>query len=235
MAFQHKIFVRGKLGPVIFYERYGIGYAKQAERQVRQTPATKASAQLFGKAAQIAKILRRNTGDIRAGGNGRNSMIRLNQAVQGWLRGGNTTEQDSIHLVTGFEFNPDKELQHTLRFHITADFTDSGDVHVTIPAFELPNDVKAPAHTVALHWDIFVNSCRVTNSTCTGEANCRVKTQFNHGPIPEQKVSLRFDPGKECITVVVVGLRFTTGENFSSMPILKPEAMPMQIVAARYR
>ena len=235
MALQHTIFVRGKVGPVIFYERDGIGYARAAPQKVRQTKATKESAQLFGKAARIAKVLRRNTSDVCSTSISRKAMIRLNQAVQAWLMGQNTAPQNEIHRVTDFEFNLEKELTSTLKCNITAGFTGEGEVNVTIPALQLLKDVKAPVDTKTIHFHVFVNTCRVSDHTPTGEDYCEIRTPFQEGTVPEQKVSLSFDASEGCMTVVIVALQFTTGKHFSALPMDRTEWLPMRIVAACYR
>ena len=235
MARQSHNIVSGQIGPVVFYVVNGVGYARSAAQKVKQTKATKESAKLFGKAVTIAGFLRREiTGglpDLRKN----EAQYRFDNAMAQWLRLGNMNgKQEKLQDINGFEFNEKSPLHSRFKQPFDVDFSDKGRIHFTVPEFNIPSDVNAPAHSHELPWHVLVTSCDIRNKQGYGHAYDHVEMSFAHGNVAAQRISLDCEIYKGTLTVVAVALRYAATRKGKVVLVKEPAWLPTAIVGSYY-
>ncbi|HEY0356100.1 MAG TPA: hypothetical protein VGC29_07855, partial [Flavisolibacter sp.] len=137
MARQESIFVRGKLSNLIFYNFKGKPCVRMMPDRVRQTKATRQSAQVFGKAASMAKAIRLGLKPLYHDLDDPNLMQRLNGTMVQYL---NTVDalgkgkQQELPYLEEFSFNKDHQLSKRLKIYPVVQFDSKGKMKLFFPA-----------------------------------------------------------------------------------------------------
>lgn len=76
-----KVFASGTIGNVIFYERLGTACARSKPATVRQTGATQAAAEVFGRAKRVSRQLREGLNGVLPNAKAREVMYVTDKAV----------------------------------------------------------------------------------------------------------------------------------------------------------
>jgi hypothetical protein len=87
-------------------------------------------------------------------------------------------------------------------------FKDKGKIHLTIPGFDIPSDIGAPAHTSDLQWHVIASSYNIAENSPYGSVGGYAQTPFVRGTVAPQNVTLDFGIPKGTLTVPVVALRY---------------------------
>jgi hypothetical protein len=164
MARQHKIFLKGKVNNLIFYDWKGIPCSRAMPARVRQSKATKASAAVFGKAVRSSKLLRAGMKDVLPAGTERDVMYRLNNALLKWLLDGKDNKQtlaNSAASFAGFSFNEASEITTRLRLLPVVDFSQAGKIVLNIPDLVIGTHLIVPAHTRGIRWAFAAVGCNL--------------------------------------------------------------------------
>lgn len=236
MALQHKIFVSGSIGPVIFYERNGVPCARAKPTKVRQTKATKAASKEFGKAVRYSRILRDALQGIIPFPKDKSVMYRLNNALLDWLRASKDDHEVRIRLAKyfeKFEFNKESELSYRLRKNPLVSFETPGIILVNIPAFLPKSDIAAPNNTRSVAWEITAVSCN-TNSELPWRYSTRLEMNYDTNPIPGQEIKIPFKINSNDLVLVVISLKYTAMRNEKLAVVSEPRWLPAGVVAATY-
>ena len=235
MARQFQNLVSGQIGPVVFYVRNGIGYARSAAVKVKQTKATKESAILFGKSKRIAAVLRREITAALPDLKLSEAQLRFDNAVAQWMRFGNMEgRHEKLEYIDKFEFNEKSSLHGRFKKPFSVDFSDNGRIHFTIPEFNIPSDMGAPAYTDELHWHVLVTACDLKNKQPLDGAYREFEMPFTKGDVAEQRISFDFKIQKETLTVVAVALRYIAPRRGKTVLVKEPAWMPTGIVGSYY-
>lgn len=235
MPRQYRNLVSGQIGNVVFYVVNGVGYARAAAAKVKQTKATKKSAQLFGKSKRLGSILRGDITGVLPGLSNRQVMPKFDNAVLQWLRLENLdSRQEKLEYIHGFEFNPKSELSTRFKRPIEVDFNEKGKIHVNIPPFDVPSDIGAPVHTVMLQWHVIASSCKIKDYQYCGYAHDKLEMPFNPGPAAKQTITLNLEIQKGTVTVVVVALRYVASRRAKVAVLNEPAWLPTAVVGSYY-
>lgn len=137
-----KGFIHGRAGNQVYRKVGNVQVLQSAPAKVRQTTATKTSAQQFGMASSTAKVLRH----IFAGpshGADAGMANRLTQTVLRAMRGAEKADFDlrDLHQATlseleGFQFNKLSPLHEVLAVQADLSISEGGSVKVNLPAIE---------------------------------------------------------------------------------------------------
>lgn len=152
--------LEGAVGDLSFYKKKGKYYARSkggiSADRMKNDPAfarTRENQQEFGRAGSAGKLLRTSLREVimhakDSGMSGRltQSMMKIIQTDSENVRGLRTVTKGDILLLSGFEFNTNAPLDHTLQMdYIVVTDRVSGTVTVTIPAFVPASMIVSPA------------------------------------------------------------------------------------------
>jgi hypothetical protein len=230
MARQEAFITRGRLGNLIFYQRKGNGYVRQAPRRVKQTMATRQSAKDFGHAVQLSKYLRFLLRPALTNWKSREIMYKMNAGLLSWLRQ-QTPIEDNISFI-GLEFNEKSAFKSKFRKELLIDFSVEGKVIITIPALKIPNDIVAPFNTSLIRLDFAVGGSRLQFSQNTAFAAAAIEIPYKDGWTDTITKELDFHCQPDTINVVAVSLHYTTGNGGWAKENVDERWTPATIVAA---
>jgi hypothetical protein len=213
MAKQDKIFLKGKIANLIFYEWRGKPCSRTMPDEVKQTTATKASAKDFGKAATYSKHLRNSLHDFLPYPKDKPMMYALNNELRKWLSAGagdRTKMIKAIARLEEFQFNEPSPLTGRLKVKPTVDWTKKNKVIVHLPSVLPSERVSAPAYTRTVHCTVKVVSCRINNSDPKMTAAERTfDFPYNNVQQPAQNIELPFTLSKGHLVLVAMKLEYT--------------------------
>jgi hypothetical protein len=237
MARQKTNNLSGKVANVIFYEFRGIPCARSSPVKVRQTKATKASAEQFGKAVSIASMLRSGLHTLLPDVKDKDMMYRFNNALLQWLRSSKTdksTIATELPFINEFQFNEKSALDTRLKLPLTIDWKTPGKIILTIPRLNPERLIVAPADTQTVNWQIRVTGCTLDIGKFTGNYSTGFDMEYGSSFIPAQQVQLPFVIKPASITVVAVGLKYTATKKGTFQVIEDKRWLPAGIVGACY-
>lgn len=227
--------VSGQIGPVVYYVMNGKGYARGAAFKVKQTKATKQSSRLFGQSKKIGAVLRR---EITAGLpdlDNHKVMHRFDNALMQWLRLDDTKGyQEKLPHIDRFEFNEKSPLHSRFRQSFGVDFKDQGNIHLTMPEFDIPFESGAPSRTEELHWHIVAASCYIGKQSLYGSVYRKVEMPFVPGIVKPQTITLDLKIHKGTLTVVAVALRYFGIWKGKYAIVNEPAWLPTAVVGCCY-
>ena len=239
MALQHKTFVTGSLGNIIFYEFRGKPCARARPTKVRQTKATKAVAGLFGKAARYSKILRRGLKETLPFPKDKPMMYRLNKVLLDWLRQSmkNKTELNpTMKYLSVFEFNEESELIPKFKKKPVVDFTKRGKITLTIPALTPNPDLSAPTYTKSIGWTITAVSCNTKSQRDIPKTHpTYLEMEYSNSLVETQQIELPFTISSGDIVLVAISLRYRATRKGSVVEITDKGWLPAGVVGAMYK
>lgn len=226
----------GKLGNKVYYIRNGVGYARQSPGRVKQAQATRHIARLFGKSRKVGKLLREVIITAFPYLTNRGIMQSLDNSIFRWLQIEDFEEKrDNLDPIERNEINEQSSLYQRFRKTLQVDFSEKEKVHLTIPKFEVPDNVVAPIYTRELHMHVLVTSCNVKNLSITGSSEQCFNIPFTDGVIPGQRISLDFEMEKDSLVIVVAGLRYAARINRKLIMVADRSWLPTAIIGSYYR
>lgn len=158
--------IKGRMGNLVFYERWGKIYARSHGGPIRQSEATKKANTKFGQASSIAKWQRQLL--LPAIPNARSLPMqrKFTGALSNWLRSyaGEPGPTENMAFVNHFNFNPDAPLETALRVPVGFSQSAKGIFTCSLPAFVPVQAIKAPAGTSNISLLIAVSSCGLYNN-----------------------------------------------------------------------
>src|SRR5919107_4185200 len=209
MARQYHNLVSGRIGPVVFYIKNGIGYGRARAWKVRQTKATRESAKIFGKSRTLGRLLRGQIVQFLPDLKNNEIKHRFDNAIMQWLRNDNLDgRREPVGYIDHHEFNQESRLHGRFKQPFSVDFSEKGKVHLTIPEYSIPLDVGAPAYTEKLQWHVLVTSCNLRQQLITDSAHRHFEISFTKGTVPEERISFDLKMTKGSLTLVTVALRY---------------------------
>ncbi len=234
MARITKVFSSGTIGPVITYEFRGTLCARAKPAFVRQSKATKASANLFGRASRLSRLLREGLESVLPDPREKDVMYRLNNTLFRWLQADmpppSLTTADPLS-ITSFEFNKESELSARLKLKPGVAWK-PGKIVIKIPTLNPSESVKAPAHTKTVYWKFCIAGCSLTDSNDTWNAQATIEMPYiNNREIQEQEIELPFKKRAKSLTVVALGLSFMTAKKAGLTTIADKQWLPCGVLA----
>jgi hypothetical protein len=224
----------GKVANVIVYQSYGKDRLRSMPDRVRQTPATKQSGLLFGRASKIGGLLRQQFGEIIPYPSDIKMQTRLSSSIYKWLKEGKGNvpfAADHLPFIEGYQFT---EEGYTLaeRFRLPLQIINSTDglLQINMPAFVPTQSITAPPGTVSVVCNFTAVGCLPDNPEITGSASQLLTFDYNDNPVGAQTLSLLLPtvPGSLLITAMAVnylvagqGLQPSTRKGFRPAAIVR--------------
>ena len=155
----------------------------------------------------------------------------FDNALLQWLRVADMNGyKESLQYLDRFEFNPMSGLHGRFKQAFGVDFKGKGKIHLTIPGFNIPSDIGAPAHTSDLQWHVVASSYNIAENTPYGSVRGYAQRPFVRGTVASQNVTLDFDIRKSTLTVLVVALRYIAFRKRKTAVVDEPAWLPTAIV-----
>jgi hypothetical protein len=234
MALQQNIFVSGKIGNLIFYDFRGKPSVRSMPAKIKQTRATRDSAKLFGKAASIARSVRHGLLPLHSDLSDRTLMNRLNGAMLQCLKTGipgckNFAED--LPFLKGFAMNTEREISWRTNKTVKAHFNSEGKLVVTIPAFNVQDDLSAPAGTKSII--LKAGACSISwEDPADADSDCReVVMPYTNSVRTAEEWVLPVSMKKARIVVMAAAFRYHNGKELAGV-IQKKVWMPAGIIGA---
>ena len=239
MALQHKTFVTGTLGNIIFYEFRGKPCARTKPKKVRQSKASKAVSVLFGKAASYSKILRRGLKETLPFPKDKPMMYRLNKVLLDWLRKSKNNGTDlnpNMKYLSVFECNEESELIPKFKKRPVVDFTKQGRIIVDIPTLTPKPDLSAPTYTKSIAWTITAVACNTKSQREIPRTyTTNMEMEYADTLVEAQQIELPFTITSGDIVVVAISLKYSATRKGSVVEITDKGWLPAGVVGAMYK
>lgn len=236
MAFYKGQFLSGAIGPVVTYGFNGKQCIKTRGSRIRQTKATKASANDFGKIKQISAMLRMGLSPIVPDYTARPVMYAVDGVVSNWYReclpGLTTTAMNFPHfspLVLNKEALP---LPMTYLGMIPeADWNGSQKVSLHIPSIDT-TAVLLPKNATAVSFTLMVTGSSLDYPRYHGHPKkLSVETNINAGSIGPVDLFLDFPQVNGILYLAVLQLRYKDGDGW----VEEEKWKPLLVVGSCYR
>ena len=231
MARQKKVILSGKLANLIFYESWGKAHVRTKPVRVRQTKATKASAQKFGKAVRISKALREGVSPILPDYKNRTLMHRVNNVMLQTLS--HQLPLD-VSLLNGFQFYEDRDFTGEFRIALSVEWNKK-NVIIHIPEFIPATDLVAPRSTKVVQLKLAVTGCELKNMGHIDSHSTTIEIAYNKEKVPARQVVFPFATKSNSLSIVVAVLN--NGINKENISRSKPSRQwnPAEIIGAYCR
>ena len=234
MAFQPHVPFSGRIGNVVFYQYRGKQVARIYVPRIKQTKATKASANVFGRASALARGLRDGLTPLYSDLKDKGFVNRLNSAMRSCLGtglpGGDAFSED-LPFLSEFQFNAEKELSYRMRKEITGRFGQGRKLLVSLPALDVQEDLKAPAGTETVILRIGAVSVDWTKTQVDKNHFLEIRIPYRESTRAAEELEFPVTKKKGHLVALVVGLRYASDRQYKAINE-KVEWMPTGIVGA---
>jgi hypothetical protein len=228
-----EMFTSGRIGPVVFYLRYGTKCSRVHTPHIKQTEATKAAAKNFGRAIRYAKHLRHGIMSIMHDEKDRAIMYKMNKAVQSWLK----MKPDLMvsHDRLRYLHNLDINHRGRIKFPVEVDWSQPGNVQVKFPAFNPKKDLAGKSGTTHIIWKLAVAGVTTIGRLPWPVIGSETKFTTPYGDInlPENVISLPYTLKPGTINIVAIALHLCFDEHETRQKQKTWE--PAGLVAAYYQ
>lgn len=209
MARQTNIQLSGSIENLIFYNRKGGFYVRTKPASVKQTIATKSSAQLFGKAAQLEKIYRNLLSTVIPDMKDRAMQRKFRTALYQYLV--NQTP------VIGFEFNTESLLAERLKQQPTLFQNNEQQIMLQIPSIIPDKHITAPAHTISVDMHISVACCNIENMNQCNSFQTILHIPYNNIATATSEIKMPFDISYDHLVLSAVSLKYEKANTHTSV------------------
>jgi len=228
----------GKIGNLIFYNMYGKKFVRTMPSRVKQTKATKARANEFGKASTIGALIRSGLNPVIPDASDRKMQIRLVGVVFQWLN-----RLSDVKSIPGVQ--PDdlsifsfREKGQTVRgrwkVNLDVGNPSPGLVEISIPAFTPMKVFEAPPKSVSVICKIATVTIDVKSGSMLGKSNTELHFILDDESVAAQKISQQLPTPKGCLIVTGMRLVFMNSKFANADPNSNKAYMPAEIVEAIY-
>jgi hypothetical protein len=230
----------GRLSNTIYYILNGQLCSRSMPGKVRQTKATKESAKAFGKAVQVAKMLRWGLKAFLADNEDRRVQYRIDNAVMKWLRHGRPVGPneelipDPWEELFRFQFNPKTALDFRVKVPITVDWSNPQQAVLHLPEMNPKKQIMAPANTRLLHWMITLTGTTIAHPERTQSYDARFDMLYRNETIPARQILMPCALVPDSLTVVAVWVRYSVEVRRSLKMCPDDPWTPAAIVDAHY-
>jgi hypothetical protein len=234
MARQYIINVIGRLGPTVHYKLGDTYVTRGLPRKYKQTKATKARANEFGKAVKAGATLRSMLLPAIPFPKDNKMQTRFATALAKWMRPGATGEvnaAENISFIDEFEFTDGYPLYE--RWNVLLEITNpsKGLIELKIPAF-IPSSIHAPAHTVSVQCKIAAASCKYQTSDAQGQFFTSLNIPYIDVQQPEQIIQMNLPTPKGNVILMAMFLEYMVAKKGVVTQTTNSAFMPAGIIGA---
>lgn len=204
-------FLRGIVGPVVFYELNGKQVARSRPSKVRLSEDGKRRAENFSYAARLASILVGEVSRLLPLPKFNKTTQRLIGAICRWLdvrRVAEMTAQNPVPWVENFSFNGDCIVNNSWKRHFRLVQDGVGNYRLRVDAFFPVETFYVPPSTKFVCCRIAVVSCHVENKSLTQVFENQLEIPYTVEPFPVQEIETGIVARSGELTIAVASLLF---------------------------
>jgi hypothetical protein len=230
--------ITGKIGNIIYYKMGDKYFMRSAPRKYKQTKATKASANAFGKASGIGRIVRTNFSDIIFNAEDRSMQIKLVGKIFSWMQvkkfSSNPADDQFIDLVS-FRFSPRApKLNVQLKEPLRISNLSSSQMRIDIPAL-IPKDffnVSPNSNDIGLR--IATVMIDIQQVKLVHAFKEEVFFHFDDKMVDEQTIVQDLPVATDCLILTGIALISYVDKTYKMLVTSNKDKVPAQIVHALY-
>jgi len=236
MAIQDK-FLRGRIGPIVFYERNGKQVARSLPVKVRVAAVSLARATNFGHASRLSSVFIAEFKRMLALPKIPSLQQRLAGSISRWL--GVTPMNDiaatpAVPWVESFRLNTKAELNFLLKQQLRVVANTSENLKLSISSFQPAGAIITPAGTLSVNCSIAVASCKLSTAALMQVYQTSFEIPCTIGSLSAQEIdlSVQLNPGELAIVVVSLLFKGKTYETLAGVQDLRWR--PIEVIGAVY-
>jgi len=152
---------------------------------MNQTEPMKAYAKIFGKASNIASVMRSLLRPVIPNPKDGEMQRQFQNCLQHWLLISPLSDpspQNDIPFVTGFQFNNESDLRGRCKIDLQVNRTSMKTISLFIPSFVPVDNIVAPAYTTSLHLKIAAAGYNFQTKIITGSYSFVLNIDYNNNP-----------------------------------------------------
>ncbi len=228
----------GKIGNLIFYSMYGKKYVRSMPKHVKQTQATKARSNEFGKASTIGALIRSGLNPVIPEASDRKMQIRLVGVVFQWLnqlvdsKSNSGVQPGDLSMFSFTEKGQSVRGRWKISFNV--DNPTAGLVEINIPAFTPVKDFISPPKSVSVVCKIASVTIDVKSGRMLGKSNTELIFNLDSESVAAQKIPQQLPTPEGCLIVTGMRLVFMNSKFANADPNSNKAYMPSEIVDAMY-
>lgn len=229
MAIQSALKFSGTIGDIIFYRRLGTYCMRAKPGSVKQAPASKQTASIFGQASRLSKSTRSALAHFIPGGQGKALMYALDAALRQWLQAG--TPGGSIQQLQYFNLNNQCSFNERYKPTITVTTTGNGTT-LHIPAIDPLKDITSLKGTAAAGMEFTVLACRIEDASVYNVQQYSLAYNYKQDPLPARSIVLPVTAEPGSLLLAAAALRYKTSEDAACC--MESALQPAAIIDAIY-
>ncbi len=194
----------------------GITTVRSKPARTKQTANTREAGLLFGMAANRAKVFRGLFDPILPDPKNRMVINRLQKAFYKWLKTGvlqDTNPETQIFFFEELSFNETIELKQRIKVNFATERSPSGGILFTAPAFDPVLQVKAPAATQKLQFQLATANVEINNTAVQEFFTTSWTVDYIPGMVPAKQMEMAAKTSIGNLILVVIALRYITGND----------------------
>jgi hypothetical protein len=236
MAKQDKIYLKGKMGDLIFYEWKGKACTRSMPLDVKQTPNTKVAAGYFGEASSYGRRLRETLGDFLPDPKDKPMMYDINTVLGQWLSIGEGNKTKLARHVSSklkdFQFYRATSLRSRLKIEPGVSWNQRGKIIVTLPEIDMAQKISAPAHTRTVRCSIkIVGFLTGKKDSYLQSVEKTFDIPYGQTVHPAQSIELPFPLKSGNLIVAAMKMSYLV----KGKAVTKPEWQPVGILDAWFK
>jgi hypothetical protein len=234
MAKQSKIFIKGSIGNVVFYELGGQHIARSKPARVKRTVNMKQRNINFGIASRLGKTLRAALTPLLFYPKADKSPGRFSGAISKWLGTQPINElasNPSIAALQNFSFNPATGFTDRFKARLDIQFQPPGEVLINIPAFIPTNVLAAPVNTIFADLRLILTTGNVSDVSAGFSETFELRIDYNSIQQPAQQLQYSITAPPGTLVIVAASLAFSLKNGKKEM---REKFMPASVLLAGY-
>ena len=236
MARQYIINVIGRIGATVHYKLKNTYVTRGLPHKYKQTKATKARANEFGKAVKAGAALRRMLLPAIPFPKDNKMQTRFATALAKWMRpeaAGEINIAENISFINGFQFTDETPLNERWRASFEISNSSKGLIELKIPAF-IPSSIHAPAHTVSVQCKIAAAACKYQTSDTQGQFSTSLDIPYIDIQQPEQIIQMNLPMLKGSVILIAMSLEYMVEKKGIVAQTTNSAFMPAGIIGSMY-
>jgi hypothetical protein len=233
MALQITIYVSGKIGNIVFYQRGDAYIARAIPDRVKQSAATQIRSKNFGVAASTGKILRNLLQPVISFPKDKKIQSRFSGAIARWLGLSDyqrLPSREEIPFVTNFSFNPGTAVSERCRLKFTITQSGPNLLQLDIPSFVPTAAFVAPAHTVTVECTVVTACCNIINPAEQSSNTQTFTVSYNNEMTDTRSLLSAVFTNNGSLVVTVLSISFILAGGNKD---LRPVYLPASVINAR--
>ena len=228
----------GRIGNVIHYKMGDKYYSRSAPRKYTQTKATKARAEIFGRASSIGAQIRNGLSSVIPNSSDRKMHGSLVAQVFAWLQilSDSPTEKNNQPIFDPLNSLNSEAVSLGGRWRMEARVINpsQGLLEIKIPAMVPKKAFIAPDGAVEVICKIATTVTDIVNITSIGQYSTEIIYPLDDQEVAEQTISIELPMPEGSLVVTGLALVYTQDKYFRKKIITDNSFLPSKIIHSMY-